>query len=93
MISGWKYAAGDWSLPAKEKKMCRNKINEIQLDTGNWGPIIYVWRDNLDAINDDPGFYTCAREDNGFNGRRFVRGILMASELYRRQTDVSEIHE
>ena len=67
--------------------MCKNAILSIELDVARSCPRIYVWRSNM---RNTVKYYSLNRDDNNFNGRRFVRGILMASELYRRQSGESD---
>jgi hypothetical protein len=69
-----------------------NKIVSIEIKSVDiYPPEIYIYR-NYDK-DLEPNVYPCYRADNGFNGRRFLRGVQMAAELYRRQADASGIHD
>jgi len=67
--------------------MPKNKIVEIAVDCIEY-PFVQVWREEEDGWNHTK-YYPADRKDNSFNGRRFVRGIQMVAELYRRQADAS----
>jgi hypothetical protein len=67
--------------------MCKNKILSIELDVKTI-PYIYVWRSNM---RNTGKYYKLNRVDNGFNGRRFVRGVKMAAALYGRQSGAEYI--
>jgi hypothetical protein len=70
--------------PANEKMMCENKIRVIEVSTGWHFPLISIARED-----NYPVTYYLDKVDNGFNGRRFMRGIKMVAALYRRQSDAN----
>jgi len=65
--------------------MCKNKIFDICLYShAHKNPRIVIYRGIKAGYR--PGIYFMGHFDNGFNGRRFVRGIKLVSALYRMQS-------
>jgi hypothetical protein len=60
--------------------MCKNKIRVIEVSTGWHFPLISIARED-----NYPVTYYLDKTNNGFNGRRFVRGVKLVSALYRLQ--------
>jgi len=63
----------------------KNKINCIGLESYQYSvPAIIIYRGGYD-FTEHHSYLMCSF-NNHRNGRRFVRGVKMASELYRRQS-------